>query len=680
LTGGSDDNYDVLLVDGILSVGRAPLTATAEDVTRPYGGSNAAFAIRYSGFVNGDTPATLDSVPTATTTATSLSGPGNYAIVLTGGNDEFYDLVLVDGNLTVTKATLLVRADDQSRPFSATNPPLTLSYAGFVNGETADMLASQPTATTTATNGSPLGVYPILVAGGTDDHYALTLVNGSLVIHADDEFGFALSSAAGIYKRRNPPVRVDAIATLLTGGRTDFGNGGLSLTIVSNASVGDVLGVQDESTAAGGIGLAGDVVRYGAVDFARIVGDGSSAGRLDLSFNSNATSEAVQALGRHLTFAASNNQTRARVVAWVLTDSASNASAPAFKTVAIDNPPALPPVEMAALNGKRVYNGLVWNSADVVPTQSGYFRLNVRSNGAYSGYVMQGKKRVGLSGHFNSSGQASALGAAGVCGVDLELVAGTDAVRGLVTPYRPTGASTELFGRAAGLSDPRLAGAYTLVLPGSRDAAAEPGGYGYATVKIDAQGNVKFSASLANGRKVTRSSLVAMNGEWPWHAPSASGRSALLGWLKLWDGPGSDIAGPLTWIEEASAKAKYYAGGFAGELTAAGSKYIAPRAADPALNWSAGEFVAWGGNLPAALTNHVTLSSPGALADEGGGLERLKFKLNAKTGVFHGTFQHPETRPPAHYYGVLLQKSAQAAGYFLGLDQSGAVVLEATLP
>ncbi len=38
--------------------------------------------------------------------------------------------------MTVTKAPLTVRADDHTRPSGQANPALTVSYSGFVLGQT----------------------------------------------------------------------------------------------------------------------------------------------------------------------------------------------------------------------------------------------------------------------------------------------------------------------------------------------------------------------------------------------------------------------------------------------------------------------------------------------------------------------------------------------------------------
>src|SRR5690606_5271117 len=59
-----------------LEVTKASLTVTADNKSRTYGAANPAFTISYSGFVNGDTPAVLDTAPVASSTATTTSPVG----------------------------------------------------------------------------------------------------------------------------------------------------------------------------------------------------------------------------------------------------------------------------------------------------------------------------------------------------------------------------------------------------------------------------------------------------------------------------------------------------------------------------------------------------------------------------------------------------------------------------
>ena len=62
------------------------------------------------------------------------------------------------------------------------NPTLTVSYSGFVNGNTSANLTTPPTATTTAVTGSPAGTYPITVSGAAAANYSFIYVPGTLTV------------------------------------------------------------------------------------------------------------------------------------------------------------------------------------------------------------------------------------------------------------------------------------------------------------------------------------------------------------------------------------------------------------------------------------------------------------------------------------------------------------------
>ncbi len=83
----------------------------------------------------------------------------------------------------MNEAPLTIVADNQSVVVgSASLPALTISYTGFVGGQTPSALVLQPTILTTATTSSPVGAYPITVFGAADPNYAITYVAGTLTI------------------------------------------------------------------------------------------------------------------------------------------------------------------------------------------------------------------------------------------------------------------------------------------------------------------------------------------------------------------------------------------------------------------------------------------------------------------------------------------------------------------
>jgi uncharacterized delta-60 repeat protein len=84
--------------------------------------------------------------------------------------------------ITVARAALTVQADNKSRDFGQTNPPLTYSASGFVNGDDASDLDTPVTLSTSATSSSPHGSYQIVADGATDANYTISFVAGTLTV------------------------------------------------------------------------------------------------------------------------------------------------------------------------------------------------------------------------------------------------------------------------------------------------------------------------------------------------------------------------------------------------------------------------------------------------------------------------------------------------------------------
>lgn len=87
-------------------------------------------------------------------------------------------------NLTVNPAVLTVTADNKSMSLGAPLPLMTATYSGFVNSETASVLAGAPLCSATAASSSPAGAYPITCTAGTltAANYTFSFVAGTLTI------------------------------------------------------------------------------------------------------------------------------------------------------------------------------------------------------------------------------------------------------------------------------------------------------------------------------------------------------------------------------------------------------------------------------------------------------------------------------------------------------------------
>jgi hypothetical protein len=177
-------NYSVTSSNGILTINPTPLLITASNATRAYGQTNPVFSAGFNGFVNNESPSVLQGTLALTTTATTNSHVGLYPIQPSGLSATNYSITFSNGTLTVNRATLTVTANNQQRVFSAPNPQLTVTFSGFVNGETAAVVSGSAGLTTTATNASPPGSYPITATIGSlsANNYTFSFVGGTLTI------------------------------------------------------------------------------------------------------------------------------------------------------------------------------------------------------------------------------------------------------------------------------------------------------------------------------------------------------------------------------------------------------------------------------------------------------------------------------------------------------------------
>lgn len=168
-----DLNYNSATADQTFSVAKAPSTVTVGSLSQTYDGTARAASAT-------TTPSGLTVDLTYNGNPTAPINAGSYTVVATV-NDAFYSGSASD-TLLVAKASVTAKADDKSRDFGSDNPTLSISYTGFVHGETKATLTSEPTPSTTASRTSPAGPYPITLSGGSAVNYAITLQNGTLTV------------------------------------------------------------------------------------------------------------------------------------------------------------------------------------------------------------------------------------------------------------------------------------------------------------------------------------------------------------------------------------------------------------------------------------------------------------------------------------------------------------------
>jgi hypothetical protein len=233
-------NFVASSTTGTLHVAPATLLVTAGNATKVYGSANPTFADAITGFVNEDTSSVVTGAASLTTTATASSGVGNYTITAALGtlSAANYTFAFVNGTLAVTPATLTVTATSLSKVYGQTNPALTYTLAGFVNGDTSSAVGGAPGLSTTATTSSGVGNYTITVTAGTlaAANYSFSFVNGNLTI-TPATLTVTATSLSKVYGSANPTL-TDTITGFVNGDTSSVVSGAPTLATTATASSG----------------------------------------------------------------------------------------------------------------------------------------------------------------------------------------------------------------------------------------------------------------------------------------------------------------------------------------------------------------------------------------------------------------------------------------------------------
>jgi len=314
-------------------------------------------------------------------------------------------------------------------------------------------------------------------------------------------------------------------------------------------------------------------------------------------------------------------------------------------------------------------------------TNSGSFTLTVGSNGVSTGKLYLAAETNSLSGKFDVGGYAQVVSTPHgqkPLTTTLQLDLADQSVQGTVTDgsfVAILNGDQAVFNSAHKATN--YQGRYTLVIPGVSDSTIGPFGTSYGTVTVDASGNIAFVGSLADGTPVSQSSGVSKDGHWPFYVPLYSGAGSLWGTNNLTNQ--TIVSAPtLSWINATnSAKTAVYRSGFTNQEAALiGSFYTSTN--KPLLSLTNFQVRLEAVNPPISITNQIswasnnTITVPRLLENTNG----LTLTNAAATGTISGGFLNPtNARQTIKLNGVLMQDRTNAAGYFLGPNQSGALFI-----
>jgi probable HAF family extracellular repeat protein len=180
----------------------SPATVT---ITAP--GNNATYtlnqAMNASYICNGSyVSSCIGDVASGTKFDTTSLGTKSFTVVatVTKGNSA-----VQTASYSVIPAPLTVTAANVSRQYGQANPPLTATYSGFLNNDDPSSLNGTLSCTTTASQQTPVGTYPITCGGLSSPNYTIMYIPGVLTI-TQAVATITANNATKTFGTPNPPL------------------------------------------------------------------------------------------------------------------------------------------------------------------------------------------------------------------------------------------------------------------------------------------------------------------------------------------------------------------------------------------------------------------------------------------------------------------------------------------
>ena len=335
-----------------------------------------------------------------------------------------------------------------------------------------------------------------------------------------------------------------------------------------------------------------------------------------------------------------------------------------------------------AILSTGTYNGLFYEDENLRHESSGFFTFKLSSRGSISGKLLIDGGTHRFSGKLDDNRGANfEVTRRGKTTLNVSLIVNpiSDEVSGQVGTSNWTARVLGDLAFASG-SDENAPqeGTFTMSIPGQDNdegSTFAPLGDGYGTLRVDRRGTVRVSGRLSDDERVSQSTSISRNGVWPFYESLYRGQGSIIGWITFTNRSQSSLEGNLSWIKMGGARGKYFPDGFTNSTMSFGSTYVRPESGTRVLNFTQGRARFQDGNLEGPFSVSLTLSDRNALTASDESTNRLSLRFSLGNGYLRGSFVHPVTGKKMSVRSVVLQKSNEARGYFIGTDESGSVRL-----
>jgi hypothetical protein len=106
-----------------------------------------------------------------------------FGLILEGASAGNYTIIQPTRLASITKASLTVIANNQTKSVGSPDPTFTFSYSGLLGSDSSAEIDTPPTCSVPAPHAAE-GTYAIVCSGGADNNYNFSFVNGTLTVNA----------------------------------------------------------------------------------------------------------------------------------------------------------------------------------------------------------------------------------------------------------------------------------------------------------------------------------------------------------------------------------------------------------------------------------------------------------------------------------------------------------------
>ncbi|OCL93192.1 MBG domain-containing protein [Arcobacter porcinus] len=187
ISGINSKNYEFIYENGILQTSKADLVVKAKDGVETYSGNSYinGYGVDFNGFKGSDNETVLNGL--LSYGLNNAINAGTYAITPSGYTSDNYNISFENGELTINKAQLTAKANNDTKTYDALGYLGNAGYvlSGFVNGEnevTAGVINSEIIYKGDAIGAKNAGTYTISIDNLSSANYDFIYEDANLII------------------------------------------------------------------------------------------------------------------------------------------------------------------------------------------------------------------------------------------------------------------------------------------------------------------------------------------------------------------------------------------------------------------------------------------------------------------------------------------------------------------